>query len=44
MKRGGMTKEFLSSEVSSFLGVNWTFLNEDEMLEKKVSILQACQI
>lgn len=44
MKRGGMTKEFLSSEVSSFLGVNWTFLNEDEMLEKKVSVLQACQI
>jgi hypothetical protein len=39
-----LTKEFLSSEVSSFLGVNWTFLTEDEMLEKKVSVLQACQI
>lgn len=42
MKRGGMTKEFLSSEVSSFLGLNWTFLSEDEMLEKKASLLHAC--
>lgn len=42
LKRGGMTKEFLSSEVSSFLSLNWTFLSEEEMIEKKALLLHAC--
>lgn len=41
-KRGSMTKEFLSSQVSSLLNINWTFLGEEEMIEKKEMLLHAC--